>query len=234
MTTEGALARFSREFPAGSVLFKEGEHGEEMFVVQSGLVRITKRVQNGDRVLATLGAGEFIGEMALLNAKPRTATATVTDDGPARVLVIDAKRFEQMIANNREITVRLIKKLAARLDSADALIEILMHKDPKARVMRALSRHAESFGEPVSGGPPSGAPASGPASAGGVRVALMPEELAAQVNVDLATTNEVLARLRRVRVISIDEAGIVVHDLDRLVDFLEFLEMPQKFGTEPG
>ncbi|MGZ3418423.1 MAG: Crp/Fnr family transcriptional regulator [Polyangiales bacterium] len=217
MTTEGALARFSREFAPGAVIFREGEHGDEMFVVQTGLVRISKHVSNGNRVLATLGPGEFVGEMALLNGKPRTATASVTDDGPAKVLVIDRQRFEQMIANNREITIRLIKKLASRLDSADALIEILMHKDPKARVMRALSRHAEAFGEPIEGG---------------VRVALMPEDLAAQVNADPGLANEVFSRLRRVRVISVDDQGIVVHDSERLNDFLEFLEMPQKFGGE--
>ncbi|MBI2388953.1 MAG: Crp/Fnr family transcriptional regulator [Deltaproteobacteria bacterium] len=218
MTTEGALARFSRELPAGSILFREGERGEEMFVIQSGQVRIVKRVANGDKVLATLGPGEFLGEMAILNSKPRTATAQVTDDGPARVLAIDAKRFEHMIANNREIVLRLIKKLAARLDSADALIEILMHKDPKARVVRALARHAESFGQPTPQG---------------VRVLLDADDLAAQVNVDAAQTADVLSRLRRVRVISVEADGkILVHDLDRLFDFLEFLEMPQKFGGE--
>lgn len=219
MTTEGALARFSRELQPGSVLFREGDEGNEMFVIQAGHLRITKRIAQGEKILATLGPGEFVGEMAILNAKPRTATAVVTDDGPARVLAIDSKRFEQMIAHNREIVFRLIKRLAARLDSADALIEILMHKDPKARLVRALARHAESFGEPRQDG---------------VRVALTAEELAAQVNVELPVTHEVLSRLRRVRVISIDEQDgtLLVHDLARLFDFLEFLEMPHKFGGE--
>ena len=218
--TSDALARFVRDFEAGATLFKEGEAGAEMFVVQAGGVRITKHVANGERVLATLGPGEFFGEMAILNAKPRTATATVTEDGPARVLVIDARRFEQMIANNREITLRLIKKLAARLASADALIEILLHKDPRARVMRALLRHAEAYGQ---------------ATAQGTVVQLTPEDLAAQVNVEAKDVDEVLSRLRRVRVVALDErGGIVVHDVDRLEDFLEFLEMPQKFGGDAG
>ena len=52
-----------------------------------------------------------------------------------------------MVARNAEIALRLIKKLAKRLDSADALVEILMHRDPKARVMLALARHADAFGE---------------------------------------------------------------------------------------
>lgn len=219
MTDSGpALSRFSREFAPGATLFREGETGQEMFVIQAGQVRISKRIANGDKVLATLGPGEFLGEMALLNMKPRVATATVSDDGPAKVLVIDAQRFEQMIANNREITLRLIKKLASRLDSADALIEILMHKDPKARVMRGLSRHAEAFGVQTDHG---------------LRIALTSDELSAQVNVDPAQTEEVLGRLKRVRVISFEPSGtILVHDLARLFDFLEFLEMPQKFGGE--
>ncbi len=219
MTSADAMSRFVRDLPPGEVIFREGEPGAIMFVLQSGRVRIVKHVGEGERVLATLGPGEFFGEMAILNDKARTATAVVADDGPARVLAIDRKRFEQMIANNREITLRLIKKLASRLESADALIEILMHKDPKARVMRALSRHAQSFGE---------------VTADGLRVALTPVELAAQVNVTDEQVEEVLGRLRRVRVISIEHSGtILVHDVDRLLDFLEFLEMPQKFGGDP-
>lgn len=218
MTSADAMTRFVRDLPPGEVIFREGEPGEVMFVLQAGRVRIVKAVGTEQRVLATLGPGEFFGEMAILNDKARTATAVVAEDGPARVLAIDRKRFEQMIANNREITLRLIKKLASRLESADALIEILMHKDPKARVMRALSRHAQSFGEQT---------------AEGLRVALTPAELAAQVNVTDEQVEEVLGRLRRVRVISLEASGnILVHDVDRLLDFLEFLEMPQKFGGE--
>ena len=215
-----ALSRFARELHPGEILFREGEPGDSMYVMQTGRVQITKNVSNGERILATLGAGEFFGEMAILNDHPRTATAVVTDDGPAKVLVIDRKRFEQMILNNREITLRLIKKLASRLESADALIEILMHKDPKARVMRALTRHAEAFGE---------------TTPDGRRVALTAQELAAQVNVEMEVVDEVLGRLRRVRVVSVEPSGtLIVHDVGRLLDFLEFLEMPQKFGGEPG
>src|ERR1700733_7423365 len=109
--------RFGREFRAGDVLFREGERGEEMYVIQSGIVQILKKVGHLDRPLATLGRGEFVGEMALLNDRPRTATAVVLED--ARCLLIDAATLEQMIANSSEIALRLVKKLARRLDSAD-------------------------------------------------------------------------------------------------------------------
>ncbi len=127
-----------REFPAGAVLFREGEAGENMYVVQSGLVQIHRRMAEADRPLATLGRGEFVGEMAILNGKPRTATARALED--VRCLVIAAATLEHMIAHNAGIVLRLLKKLAYRLDSADELIQILLNPDPKARVLLALKR----------------------------------------------------------------------------------------------
>jgi CRP-like cAMP-binding protein len=209
------FARFGREFGAGEVLFREGESGEVMFVIQSGAVRITKEVGGDDKVLAVLGPGEFLGELAILNGKPRTATATVVES--ARCLVIDARTLEAMVARNAEIALRLIKKLAKRLDSADTLIEILMHRDPKARVMLALSRHADAFGEPTEDG---------------IRIRTTAAGIAQEVGVDPAAAEEVMGRLRRLRLAREEAGAIVVADVGRLMDFLEFLEMPQKFGGE--
>jgi len=96
-----------------------------MFVIQSGLVQVLKQVGHDERALATLGRGEFLGEMAILNGKPRNATAVVLED--ARCLVIDARTLESMVQKNPEIAMRLIKKLARRLDGADELIQILMN-----------------------------------------------------------------------------------------------------------
>lgn len=213
--TDPLFARFGREYSPGEVLFREGEAGEVMFVIQSGAVRISKSIGGVDKTLAVLGPGEFLGEMAILNGRPRTATATVVE--PARCLLIEAKTLESMVARNAEIALRLIKKLAKRLDSADSLVEILMHSDPKARVMLALARHADAFGEPTEAG---------------VLVRETLEEIAVEVGVDPETAHEVMARLRRLRLVTDEEGAIVVADLARLHDFLEFLEMPQKFGGE--
>lgn len=217
--TDPLFARFGREYPAGEVLFREGEPGDRMFVIQAGAVRITKEMGGDQKALAVLGPGEFLGEMAILNGKPRTATATVIE--PTRCLLIDARTLEAMVAKNAEIALRLIKKLARRLDSADQLIEILMHTDPKARVMLALSRHAEGFGEAV---------------ADGIRIRATAADVALEVGVDEATAHDVMARLRRLRLAREEPhgTGIVISDIGRLRDFLEFLEMPQKFASGTG
>ncbi len=206
------FARFGREYPAGDVLFHEGEGGEEMFVLQSGTVQISKKVGGDERPLAVLGRGEFLGEMAILNGKPRTATATVLQD--ARVLVIDAKTLETMIAKNTEIAMRLIKKLARRLDAADEMIQILMTRDPRARVMLGLKRHAGAFGQTTEAG---------------VALHMSAADLAAEVGTAKADVEEVLGRLKRLHIADVDETGIVIEDVGRLLEFLEFLEMPKKF-----
>lgn len=209
------FARFGREYQPGDVLFREGESGEIMFVIQSGAVRITKDIDGEQKSLAVLGPGEFVGEMAILNAKPRAATATVVE--PTRCLVIEARMLESMVSKNSEIAFRLIRKLAKRLDSANALVEILMHRDPKARVMLALARHAEAFGERTEQG---------------IRIRTSPEDIGREVNVDDWVVREVIARLRRLRLVVEEQSSMVVVDVGRLQDFLEFLEMPQKFGGE--
>jgi CRP/FNR family transcriptional regulator, cyclic AMP receptor protein len=214
--TDPLFPRFGRESRAGEVLFREGESGAEMFVIQSGLVRISKCVAGRERSLATLGRGEFIGEMAILNEKPRTATATVLED--AKLLVIGAKTLEMMISTNSEIALRLIKKLARRLDAADELVQILLNPDPEARVMLGLKRHAEAFGEDT---------------ASGVKVHLSADGLAQEVGSEVEHVHDVLRRLTRLRIASEEEEGgaIVVADVGRLLEFLEFLEEPRPSGA---
>jgi len=214
---DSLFARFGKEYLAGEVLFREGEPGDVMFVIQSGVVRITKTVGREQRPLATLGRGEFIGEMAILNSKPRTATATVMED--ARCLIIGAKTLETMVSTNSEIALRLVKKLARRLDAADELIQLLLNPDPEARVMLGLKRHAEAYGEETETG---------------IMVHVSPEELAREVGADDHHVHEVLARLKRLRIAFEkpgEHGGILVADVGRLLEFLEFLEMPKKFGA---
>ncbi|NUQ73464.1 MAG: Crp/Fnr family transcriptional regulator [Polyangiaceae bacterium] len=207
------FARFGREYAPGEVLFREGEPGDTMFVIQSGAARITKSVGGEEKLLAVLGPGEFLGELAILNSKPRTATATVVE--PMRCLLIEKKTLEAMVAKSTEISLRLIKKLASRLDAANSLIEILMHTDPKARIMLALSRHAAAYGERTEEG---------------IRLRTTTADIASEVGVDEDVASDVIARLRRLRLVSDEGGELVVADVGRLQEFLEFLESPSPGG----
>lgn len=181
-----------------------------MFVVRAGQVRITKHVRGGERTFATLGPGEFFGEMAVLSGRPRTATAVAVAE--LTLLELDEKRFDTMINTQAEIAARILKKLARRLESADSLITILTKRDPKTRVILGLIREAEER--------------SGSGSTDEARVIRRNQgEFAEELGVKLAELEDVLARLTRIGIAtprpdgSLELAGVA-----RLTEFLGFLE----------
>lgn len=105
------LARVSEdlEVPAGKVLCKEGEVGQEFFVIINGEAEVTK---NGER-LATRGAGEFFGEIALLEQTQRMATVTART--PLRFFVLTRRDFRQLIRDNPGVELKVLQAVARRL-----------------------------------------------------------------------------------------------------------------------
>lgn len=212
MADDQLFQRFGKEFAQGTVLFREGEPGKEMYVVQQGRIHVSKRVGDVEKILATLGPGEFVGEMSILNNKPRSATATCAD--ACKLLVIDAKTFEAMIRGNAEIAIRMIKKLSDRLAEADDQIQNLMFADASSRVVHYLALAAEK------------AP-KGPA---GHRLEIRPAELAARVGVKTEQAEEVLGKLLKSKIVALEPDGFLVADVAKLRHFLEFLQMKAQFG----
>src|ERR1700737_1181568 len=80
MLAAGSLDHLVRRHPAGTMLFREGDKGEKMYVIPSGKVNIWKQISDSEIPLAVLGSGEFFGEMALLEGLPRSAGATVVEE----------------------------------------------------------------------------------------------------------------------------------------------------------
>lgn len=192
--------------PAGEVLFREGESGDQMFVLQSGRVRLTQQGRKGTQVLATLGPGEFFGEMAILNNRPRSATAEVVE--AAKLLVLDAQTFETMLMKNAEIAVRMILRMANRLDEANAKLEILVHREPLTRLILALLRQVDLIGIEQDDG--------------AVLVPLERDDIPKLAGLTEQEVDEVLKRLVRLGMLEDDDIGIVIKDRARLTQFLDF------------
>jgi CRP-like cAMP-binding protein len=126
------FAKFLTHFKSGSVLFHEGEDGDEMYIVQSGRVAIKKKVKDGDAVLAILEKGDFFGEMAILERLPRSATAEVVEDGD--LIVISSEVFGDMIKANPEIAIRMLRKYSIRLRETNKQVEQALSKGTGASV----------------------------------------------------------------------------------------------------
>ena len=100
-----------KAFRTGDVLIREGDVAEEMFVVTSGRVKVTKGKGANETTLAILGPGEYLGEMALLADFPRSATVTALDD--TEVTVIDRMTFRAHI--NDPMVLDVMRKMAERI-----------------------------------------------------------------------------------------------------------------------
>ena len=97
---------------AGRALTREGRAGHEFFVLIDGTAEVT---QNGKRI-ATLGPGDFFGEIALVSRVPRTATVTTTS--PATALVISAHDFRSLVDRSPAVALQVLEAIAERLPSA--------------------------------------------------------------------------------------------------------------------
>jgi CRP-like cAMP-binding protein len=116
------LREFLHHFEAGSVIFREGDLGSEMFIIQRGHVRISLKVGTRERELAVLEKGDFFGEIALLDESPaRSATATAIDD--VEVLELTSRDLDQILRRKPDIAVRMMTKLSERLREANRRFE---------------------------------------------------------------------------------------------------------------
>ncbi len=100
-----------RQYPANAVLMQEGEPGAGLFILVEGKVCVTQG--QPPRELAVLSAGEVIGEMALLDDLPRSATVTALE--PSRCLLLPVWDFRATLRESPDIAIKLLAQLSRRL-----------------------------------------------------------------------------------------------------------------------
>lgn len=101
------------EIPEGKVLAREGEPGREFYVILDGKAD----VEIGGKQVATLGPGDFFGEMALIDQGPRAATVTAGSD--MEVAVLDPREFVSLIDEHPAVARKILKVMAGRLREAE-------------------------------------------------------------------------------------------------------------------
>lgn len=107
----------TRTSPSGTVLFREGDKGDSLYVVRSGMVRITQRRSDGDATIGRRGPGEVVGEMALIDSSLRRETAVCEDE--TRMFVLSRARFLDILEKHPAIAARFLRVLAAKVREVD-------------------------------------------------------------------------------------------------------------------
>ncbi|HEY9595061.1 MAG TPA: HD domain-containing phosphohydrolase [Spirochaetia bacterium] len=110
-----------RSYRTGDTIIEELAEADRFFIIDQGKIEITKRLESGEQlVLAVRGDGDFFGEMALLDARPRSASARAVE--PTTVLEISRADFEDFLYKAPRLAFRIMRELSGRLRDTDALL----------------------------------------------------------------------------------------------------------------
>ena len=110
-----------REVAGNTPLFKMGDSGDAMYLIDSGRVRISVHDSFGHAVtLADLGGGDFFGEMAILDGKARSADATVIED--ARLAILSRTDFLAFVRRNPDVALKMLSAITNRLRDTDEML----------------------------------------------------------------------------------------------------------------
>ena len=128
---EGELGRV---YSDGEIIFKEGDIGESMYVIQDGTIHIIKKAASGEVIIATIKSGEVFGEMALFDRLPRSASARAS--GEARVLSIDKKKLFSSINRDPTLVFKLLDSMSQRIRKIDE--ELMKLKKSNLDILQTL------------------------------------------------------------------------------------------------
>ncbi len=128
--------KFGSTYQPGTVIFRAGDSGDEMFIIHEGEVQISIKAKKSEQVLARLKGGDFFGEMAIFTEKARSATAQVIEK--SIILKIKRSSIEYILENNPTFAYNLIKKLCDRIYNTNGQIEELLVLSKETRVLKAI------------------------------------------------------------------------------------------------
>lgn len=194
---------FERSFEAGQTVFDEGDQGEVLYVIQTGMVELMRSGPNGPRLVARLAPGEFFGEMGVLLGRPRAVRAVAAS--ASQLIELDAATFEEMCVERPEIAIRVIQRLAARVIDLEQRLAALGVDDLLRPVVRVLVRRAER-------------------EESGAKLATTLRKLAAEAGLSLLEGHRALGQLLERKLVRLVDDVLVIPDLEALSACLDAAE----------
>jgi len=193
----------SRRYRRNETIFQHGDPGDSLYVIEAGAVKIVLPDPEGDEgaIIATLGAGDFFGELALLDGEEHSATAVALEATEA--LVLRREAFERLVDEDPNLRRALFAGLVGELRRLTYHVGELHFLNLPGRLARRIVRMARE---------------SDPAAQGEIRLSwpFSQSELAAMIGGTRQTVNRLLADFAAEGLILIEKETLVVPDLERL------------------
>jgi len=200
---ESLYRQSGAQHKAGDVIFKEGDPGSRVYIIQMGRIQISKAMGDRNKILAVLPRGEFFGEMALISDKPRSATATALDD--CRLLALDKELFFKILRSNYDITVRLVEQLSRRLESANEQLETVLFTDTITRLVRHFE-NADPDEQSMEIG-----------------------DLAFELGVLEERLKRIIVKFAEKGIIRVDEGRVIITDREKLAKLKDYIFVKEEF-----
>lgn len=197
----------------GDVIFKEGDKGNEMYLIKSGSVKITKKIGGKEKVLAVLSEGDFFGEMSVLDGSLRSASASTEEE--TELIIVDRAAFLAQARENPFIEY-VIETLIKRLRETDDMLKFLFIKNEDRRLTTYILNKAKGEGVEKNGEIDTG-------------IDFNPESIGNAIGLDTRKVNEIIAKLVRANLINISENKVFVKRLDLLEQYLDYIQLKEKF-----
>jgi CRP-like cAMP-binding protein len=212
-----AFEKFAKVFRPSEVIFKQGDAGEHMFIIQSGKVEVYLSTAKGEKSLAVYGPGDFFGEMAIIDHAPRSAFARAVDE--TRLILLDERTFDLHVQSNPAIVRKILKNMSNRLRDTNSQLANLLIKDVNRRIASRILLLCHQRG------------VKGPA---GIKFD-MPfgeADLARDVGLqdELPKVHEVVEKLKTSKILDVQAGQIVVLSAENLEKFVQYLAMKEEFG----
>ena len=187
----------------GQALFKEGDDGDNLYIITSGKIKLGTKSQDGrENLLMVLGPGDMFGDLSLFDSGPRTSTATAVTE--SRLLSLGQEKVIPWVREHPEASLHLLARLASRLRRTNEVVSDLVFSDVPGRVAKALIDLGVKFGEKTSEGFL-------------VHHDLTQEELAQLVGASRETVNKALADFAQRSWIKLEARAVLILDYDRLL-----------------
>jgi len=195
------IESYYRSFSAGTTLYYAGSPAHELFLIRDGRVQLLKRARGVERTTGLFGAGELVGEEALLAGAYRSATAKAIE--PVTALVIESDTFRALTRSRPDLGEAVTEQLVRRLRRAEEQIESFLLPDPTVRVLNTLLIQLEETG--------------------GRLLSLSPLELSTRTGLDLDRVKAVVGQLHERGYVRVGDQTITIEDASALRELQQLL-----------
>ena len=185
-----------KNYPKNQIIFLEEETGNYMYIVLAGKVKVTKSTATGkETILAIHQAGDFFGEMALLDGKTSPATVSAMED--CRIATIFHADFQHLLMANEKLVRQIIQVLCGRLRQVWSQVQELSHSSAYDRIRAGILQLSRKHGVQDARGII-------------INLKITHQELAELVGTSRETVTRALARLQKKGIVQLDHRRIII------------------------